>query len=413
MEKVVDFMVEQPDTNRGLKKSTLRSRHEPRVLNQTQSLVWKKLNGIDVPETSAMEPARSAALVFGNRLREAAMNRPTYYIGIDVAADTFTAAIFTSPGQPTVAGPQFANSMEGLEEFHRWLDQRRAVPGNAVLCLEATGVYAETLCYYLCSKHFPIAVEPPLKVKRAFQQYAHKNDTVDAQQIAEYAHRFYDELRFWSPPSEILEQLRVLLAAREQFVQQRTGAKNTLTALRRKPIQTPVVNDAYQETIEQLTETIDTLEQEMKRLIDQDQNFRNQFLILTSIPGIGFLLASNLLVMTHGFTSSVRAKRLASYLGIAPLQHTSGKSVFRRTQSRHFGPAIPRKLLYLAACSVVTHKPEFRKYFLRKTAEGKSPRLVLNNVANKLITLVCALIRSQQPYIPNYRSVNPLLLKTT
>jgi transposase len=338
------------------------------------------------------------------------MNHPTYYIGIDVAADTFTVAIFRSPGQPTVVGPQFANSLEGLEAFHRWLGQHRAMPENAVLCLEATGVYAETLCYYLCSKCFRVAVEPPLKVKRAFQQYAHKNDTVDAQQIAEYAHRFYDELRFWSPPSGILEQLRVLLAAREQFVQQRTGAKNTLAALRRKPIQTPIVNEAYEETIEQLTETINTLEREMKRLIDRDQNFRNQLLILTGIPGIGFLLASNLLVMTRGFTSPVHAKRLASYLGIAPLQHTSGKSVFRQSQSRHFGPATPRKLLYLASCSVVTHNPEFRRYFLRKTAEGKSPRLVLNNVANKLLKLVCALIRSQQPYIPNYRSINPLLL---
>jgi len=360
-----------------------------------------------------MEPARSTALVYGNLAREAAMNRPTYYLGIDIAADSFTAAILTSPGQPTVVGPQFANTLEGLEEFHGWLAQQRATPENALLCLEATGVYAETLCYYLCSKRFRVAVEPPLKVKRAFQQYAHKNDTVDAQQIAEYAHRFYDELRFWSPPSEILEQLRVLLAAREQFVQQRTGVKNTLAAVRRKPVQTPIVNQAYQETIKQLTETINTLEREMKRLIDHDQNFRNQLLILTGIPGIGFLLASNLLVMTRGFTQSVHAKRLASYLGIAPLQHKSGKSVFRPAQSRHFGPGTPRKLLYLAACSVVTHNPEFRKYFLRKTAEGKSPRLVLNNVANKLLKLVCALITSQQPYIPNYRSLNPMLLKTT
>jgi transposase len=341
------------------------------------------------------------------------MNRPIYYVGIDVAADTFTVAIFTKPGQPTIAGPAFANTMEGLEDFHRWLAEQRATPENAVVCLEATGVYAETLCYYLCSKHVRVAVEPPLKVKRAFQQYAHKNDTVDAQQIAEYAHRFYDELRFWSPPHESLEQLRVLLAAREQFVHQRTGVKNTLAALRRKPIQTPMVNHAYEKTVEQLTQTINALEREMKRLIDQDHNFRNQLLIVTGIPGIGFLLASNLLVMTRGFTQSVHAKRLAAYLGIAPIQHTSGKSVFRSAQSRHFGPATPRKLLYLAACSVVTHNLEFRKYFLRKTAEGKSPRLVLNNVANKLLKLVCALTKSQQPYIPNYRSVNPVLLKIT
>lgn len=341
------------------------------------------------------------------------MNRPALYVGIDVAADTFVAAIFASPSQPIISGGQNANSLEGLEMFCDWLAQHQATAQSAVVCLEATGVYAETICYYLCSRGFRVAVEPPLKVKRAFQQYAHKNDTVDARQIAEYAHRFYDELRFWSPPDEILEQLRVILAAREQFVQQRTAAKNTIAALRRKAVQTPIVNQAYQETIEQLTETITALEREMKRLIDHDQNFRNQLLLLTGIPGIGFLLASHLLVMTRGFTATVGAKQLSSYLGIAPIQHKSGKSVFRPDQSRHFGPTTPRKLLYLAACSVVTYNPEFRKYFLRKTAEGKAPRLVLNNVANKLLKLVCALMSTNKPFIPNYRSVNPLLLKTT
>jgi transposase len=102
-----------------------------------------------------MEPAHSTTLVSGPYAPETTMNRPTYYIGIDVAADTFTAALFTAPGQPTVVAPQCANTVEGLEAFHHWLGHHRAMPENAVLCLEATGVYAETLCYYLCSKGLP------------------------------------------------------------------------------------------------------------------------------------------------------------------------------------------------------------------------------------------------------------------
>ena len=403
----------RPATNRELNKSMLRSRNATFTLKKTQPSVWKKLYGIDVSETNSMEPVQSTVLVRGRCSQEAAMNRPAYYVGIDVAADTFVVALFTSPSQRTVSSSPYANSIEGLEEFVDWLSRHHATAENTVLCLEATGVYAETICYYLCSGGHRLAVEPPLKVKRAFQEYAHKNDTVDAQQIAEYAYRFFDELRFWSPPHEILEHIRMILAAREQFVQQRTAAKNTITALRHKTVRTPIVNQAYQETIEQLTETITALEREIKHLINQDQNFRNQMLLLTGIPGIGLLLASHLLVMTRGFTTTVGSKQLASYLGIAPIQHKSGTSVSRPDQSRHFGPITPRKLLYLAACSVVTHNAEFRKYYLRKTAEGKPPRLVLNNVANKLLKLACALLATNKPFISNYRSVNPLLLKTT
>jgi hypothetical protein len=51
MEKAVVLMAEQPDTNRALKRSTVCSRHKLGVLSETQSLVWKKLIGIDVRET--------------------------------------------------------------------------------------------------------------------------------------------------------------------------------------------------------------------------------------------------------------------------------------------------------------------------------------------------------------------------
>lgn len=71
-----------------------------------------------------------------------------------------------------------------------------------------------------------------------------------------------------------------------------------------------------------------------------------------------------------------------------------------------------RKLLHLAARSAVTHDPVYKKYYLRKIDEGKPKMLVLNNVGNKLIKLMCALIKDQKPYIENYHSVHPELLKT-
>ena len=70
-----------------------------------------------------------------------------------------------------------------------------------------------------------------------------------------------------------------------------------------------------------------------------------------------------------------------------------------------------RRLLYLAAMSMRTHRPPFQRYFARKVAQGKPKQLVLNNIANKLLKIMCAVLRNQTPYIPGYRSIHPAVFK--
>ena len=53
----------------------------------------------------------------------------------------------------------------------------------------------------------------------------------------------------------------------------------------------------------------------------------------------------------------------------------------------------------LAARSVVAHNGAFQKYYIRKLAEGKERRLVLNNVVNKLIKIACAVIKNNSRYV--------------
>ena len=340
------------------------------------------------------------------------MSRIAYFIGIDIAADYFTTAILTTPGKPLHDWEDIPNSPDGFRSFEQWLASRKVTPQNSVVCLEATGVYGEALCYYLAAQGHRVAVEPPLKVKRAFDESGHKTDAVDSRQIAEYAYRFADELTFWQPNEDLVEQIRVLLTTREQFTHQLTANQNTLQALKRKPVQTTVANQAFQQAIDRLRAALKAIDQEIKRLIDQNPTYGQMIRLLTGIPGVGLLLAANLLVLTRGFTREVTARQLAAYVGICPYQHTSGKSVYKKAQSRHYGPSQIRKLLYLAAMSLRTHNQHYRAYFFRKVAEGKAKRLVINNIANRLLKVICAMIRDQNPYITNYRSVNPSLLKS-
>lgn len=338
------------------------------------------------------------------------MEQTKTIIGIDVGSESVSVAVMHSVEQKEKQEQQFSNTNDGFEELHHWLQSNKVRADASVVVMEATGVYGESLCYYLCSRRYSIAVEPPLKVKRAFQSSAHKNDTVDARQIAEYGHRFYDELQYWSPPDVVLEQVRELLGAREQFTMQKIANTNALKTLQRKIITSVTAMEAYQQSIERLQQNIDAIDKEIKRLTKEDDSFHNMITRLTSAPGIGMLLAANLIVITQGFTRTKNPKELSSFAGVSPIEHTSGTSVYRKARSRQFGPHRLRKLLYLSAMSVATHNAEFRKYYLRKVAEGKPKRLVLNNVANKLLKIVCALIKTEQEYIPNYRSVNPSLL---
>jgi transposase len=341
------------------------------------------------------------------------MNKPEYYVGIDVASAHFTVAAGQLAGRwEIMAGPvEFPNDYDSFGAFLHWLQTHALQPNASIVCMEATGVYNELLAHFLVVNQYTVAIEPPLKVKRAFAPVGHKTDPVDSCQIAEYAYRYYDELSPWQPRQAVLEQIQTLLTTREQFSSQCSAHQNALRALKRKKVQTPLAEKAHQEAITQLRQHIKTLEKEIERLIDQDPDFRNTVGLLLSVPGVGLLLAAHLLIHFHAAPEPLDPKQLAAFIGICPYEHQSGSSIHFKPTSRHYGPPALRKLIFLAALSVSVHRQQFKLYFLRKVAEGKPKKLVINNIANKLLKIICAVVRSGTPFIPNFHSVNPGLLK--
>lgn len=337
------------------------------------------------------------------------MNKPKHYVGIDVSSKTFTSAIgcMGTKWQIAVKPEQFDNSLDGCTAYLYWLQEHDAKPNNSIICMEATGVYNELLAHFLLVNKYQVSIEPPLKVKRAFHPEGHKSDPVDSAQISEYACRFWDELRIWQPRKALLEQIKTLLTAREQFVKEQAAHKNALRALKRKVIRTPLAEALHETAITQLNENARTIEEEIEKLINQDPEFRDMIRLLTSMTGVGMLLSSYMLVIIKSAPQPLSAKVLAAFIGICPYEHSSGSSVRGASTSRHYGPPAVRKLLYLAACSARTHDDKYRRYFYRKVAEGKPKQLVINNIANNMLKVMVAVLRSRTPYIRNYQSVNP------
>jgi transposase len=343
---------------------------------------------------------------------ELEMKRAKYYVGIDISSDTFTSAIGTvNEKWKIVRKPEtFKNEITGFQQYLSWLRQEGATAENSILCMEATGVYGELLAHFLVVNSYTISIEPPLKVKRAFHPEGHKSDPVDSKQISEYAYRFWDELSIWKPREELLEQIKTLLTVREQFVTERTGHKNALHAVKRKAIRTPLAESLHESAIANINSNIKKIEDEIERLINKDPDFRKMIRLLISIPGVGLTLASYILVILQSGPESASAKQLAAYIGICPYECSSGSSVYKNATSRHYGPSGVRRLLFCAAMSVRAHCPKYTQYFYRKKNEGKASKLIMNNIANKLLKVMVSVLRSNTPYIENYQSINPGIL---
>src|SRR5687768_9545590 len=191
----------------------------------------------------------------------------TVYVGIDSAAESFTASILYSPDQFTTASKPFSATEAGLLAFERWLRSEGASLEQVHICIENTGVYSEALCYRLHDLGYRLSLLDPRSLSKAFSDGQPKTDPIDSRKVAEYGFRYADKLRIWEPQAEVVEQIRVILTTREQLVEQKTATQNARSTLTRKRVQTPAANRALEATLAHLTEQIEELNKELQRLI--------------------------------------------------------------------------------------------------------------------------------------------------
>ena len=129
--------------------------------------------------------------------------------------------------------------------------------------------------------------------------------------------------------------------------------------------------------------------------------------MLTSIPGIGQKTALFLIVVTDGFSKFETASQLCSYVGITPTIREPGSSVRGRARISKVGNRKLRNLLFLCAFNACKHNRACRAIYERIVNKGKSKKLALIAVANKLPKQSFAIARSRRPYDETYVSILP------
>jgi transposase len=123
--------------------------------------------------------------------------------------------------------------------------------------------------------------------------------------------------------------------------------------------------------------------------------------LLLSMPGLGCLIAANLFSEGADPIAQRDYYALRAHSGIAPVTRQSGKSkqvVMRRGCSERLRNA----MYHWARCSV-QHDPLSRAHYARLRASGHKHGRALRGVADRLLTILIAMLKSGQPYDPKRR----------
>src|SRR6266480_7151060 len=142
--------------------------------------------------------------------------------------------------------------------------------------------------------------------------------------------------------------------------------------------------------IARLAADIDVLDQQLVEVAGTDAALAHRYRLLTSMPGVGSVLACTLIALLPELGRLSR-KQVAALVGVAPYAFDSGALKGRRCIWG--GRANVRQALYMAAMSASNWNPVLKAFHDRLAAAGKLPKVVIVAVMRKMITMLNAMVR--------------------
>jgi transposase len=296
---------------------------------------------------------------------------------------------------------KFTNDSTGMDQLMGWLKQNNTTLEHTLFCMEATGLYCLTLTHFLSSYSIDVWVEHSATIKKATALARGKNDKVDAHRIAVYATKNLDRLRLWKPMDTTLERIKHLATLRERLVD--TVKRLTVPVQefeeRGDLVMARLLTKSMKKTMTALDKDLISVESQIIQIVGQDENLKQLYKIITSVVGIGFVTAINLMIHTHGFTIMNDARKLACYCGVAPFEYSSGSSIRGRTKVHNMANKKIKCNLHMASITAVRYDAGLKQYYERKVAEGKNKMSVLNAVKSKLLARVVSCVNNQKIYV--------------
>ena len=309
-------------------------------------------------------------------------NNMEQFVGIDVSK-----AWLDGEAVPQSRPMRYGNDSAGIATLVRAL----GADPPALVVLEATGGFETEVASALAAAGVPTVVVNPKQVRdfaKAMGILA-KSDRLDARVLALFGQRIRPQVRPLPSPEQ--RDLAELLDRRAQLVSMRAQERTRLaTAL-------AVAKPSLREHIQWLDARIGELEIELTARLRNSAAWKVKVDLLKPVPGVGKVLLFTLLARLPELGHLNRCD-IAALAGLAPFADDSGER--RGQRFIRGGRAEVRKALYMATLSATQHNPAIKAFFARLTAAGKPFKVAMTACMRKLLTILNAMLKTNQPWQP-------------
>ncbi len=304
-----------------------------------------------------------------------------YFVGFDVSKDTITVH-----NSQTGITTDIDNEPSSLRRYVSGLNKE-----YFAIC-EPTGGYEAALLDSLVGANIPTHRADARKVKAFIRSLGihGKTDNIDAKALADYAKERHKGLSLWSAPNAILQELQALVARRQELTALRTAEKNRLQAPMTNRKSGKYIKSSCKRMIALLTKEIKKIQEAITNIISNDERLQDIQNILTSVKGVGSVIAFSLIASLPELGTLSR-RQVASLAGLAPHPRQSGKMQgYRRVSG---GRREVKRVLFMAAMVASRTNPKMIVFYKRLIKNGKKPIVALTALMRKIITILNAKIR--------------------
>jgi len=330
------------------------------------------------------------------------MKNLNYFIGVDVSKQTLDFCCYLN--EKKIAASKILNRKKDIEVFVKQLFSEHSIDAEtSVFCMEHTGIYNNHLLNVLIEKNINVWLENPIHLKRSLGLVRGKNDKVDAERIAMFAFKNRDNVKIWQPERDVVVKLKNLLKVRERLLDAIESIETPIKEAAKfsdKEI-VKMLKASSRLSIQGIRKDIKKVDEMIKETIDSDENIKALFKTVTSVENVGIIVATSMIVYTNEFKKFNNPKKFACYAGIAPFEHSSGKSIRGKTRVSFMANKFLKKLLHLSAIGAISRPGELKDYFDRKVADGKNKMLVINAIRNKIILRIFACVNQNKYFEKN------------
>ena len=324
------------------------------------------------------------------------------FVGIDLSKKTLDYTILN--GKEIMTQAKVANNANGLEKLKAHLKKLDISLSETLVCCENTGSCSYPLTIWSEKENIAIWIENAKAIKNSLGLVRGKDDKIDSYRIALYASRFEDECQLYCPPREEIKKLSKLMRTRNNFIKMKTQIRKRLSEAKdmQDLLSYNIMDKHYQKTVQEIKNSLDQIDQEVKNLINSDSQLQENFKIISSVEGAGPVTAIMIIIETREFTRIKDPRKMACHIGIAPFKNTSGTSVKGRTKVSHLANKKLKSILHMGAVSVAHGKGELADYFQKMLKKGKHVMSIYNAIKNKIIHRIYACVRDRRIYEKEY-----------